>query len=43
MPKANLIDCKTEASTIAYLFILVMASKSTITRNINVFEELNIN
>ncbi len=43
MLKVDIIDYKTESSMVAYLFVLVMTSESTIIGNINVFEELNIN
>lgn len=43
MPKVDVIDCKTEGSTIAYLFAPAMASESTTAGNISVFEDLNIN
>lgn len=43
MPKVDVIDYKTKGSTVAYLFLSTMASKSTIIGNINVLEELNIN
>lgn len=43
MPKVDVIDYKTEGSTVAYPFAPAMASENTIAGNINVFEELNIN
>ena len=43
MPKVDIIDCKTEGSTIAYPFAPAMASESTTAGNISVFEDLNIN
>lgn len=43
MPKVDIIDCKTEGSTLAYPFAPAMASESTTTRNINIFKDLNIN
>ena len=43
MPKFDNIECKTKGMTSAFLFAPVMASKSTTTGNISVFEELNIN
>lgn len=43
MPKVDIIECKTEGATSAFLFALAMASENTTTRNISVFEELNIN
>ena len=41
--KVNIINYKTKSSIIAYLFPPAIASKSTITGNINIFEELNLN
>lgn len=43
MPKVNIIECKTKDVISAFPFIPVMTSESTTARNINVFEELNIN
>lgn len=43
MPKVNIIECKTKGTILAYLFASAIASKSIITINISVFEELNIN
>lgn len=43
MPKIDVIDCKTKNSTVIYLFVPAMTSKSIITGNINIFEELNFN
>lgn len=42
MPKLDIIDSKIKNSTIAFLFILWMFNKSTIVKNINVFNNLNI-
>lgn len=43
MPKVNIIECKTEGATSAFLSAPAMASESTIARNISIFEKLNIN
>ena len=43
MLKIEIIDCKTEGPTLAYLFALAMISKSTTAGNISIFEYLNIN
>lgn len=42
MPKVDIINCKNEGATVAYLFAPSMSSKSTTIGNINVFEDLNI-
>lgn len=42
MPIVDVIDCKLEKATKAYLFTPFMSSKSTTAGNINVFEDLNI-
>lgn len=43
MNKVNIIDCKTKSGTLTFQFILVIKDKSTNIRNIDIFEELNIN
>lgn len=43
MPKVDVIDCRTEGSTLAFPFAPVMASESTTAGNISVFDDLNIN
>ena len=43
MPVIDVIDCKTEGTTRAYLFAPSMASESITAGNISVFEDLNIN
>ena len=43
MPKIDVINCKTEGSTVTYSFVAAMTSESNIASNINVFEELIVN
>lgn len=43
MPKIDIIEWKTKDMTSPFLFVLAMVSESIIARNINVFEELNVN
>lgn len=43
MPKVDIIDCKTESSSLVFLFILAIANESRTISNINIFKELNIN
>ena len=43
MPKIDIIECKTKDMTSAFLFVPAMVSESITTRNISVFEELNVN
>lgn len=43
MPVINFIDCKIEETIATYLFVLYMASKSIISSNISIFEDLNMN
>lgn len=40
MPKVDIIDCKTEGATAAHPFAPSMASESTTTGNINVFDDI---
>ena len=42
MAKVDIIECKTKDATSTYPFAPAMANESTTTRNISVFEELNI-
>lgn len=43
MLKVDIIEYKTKSVTSAFPFAPAMASESTTARNINIFEELNIN
>lgn len=42
MPVINLIDCKHECATEAYVFALSMYNESSTAGNISVFENLNV-
>lgn len=42
MSNIDIIDYRTKGSIIVFSFTLLMASKSTMVRNISVFEDLNI-
>lgn len=43
MPKIDIVNCKTESSSLAFPFVLAMANENTIADNISVFENININ
>ena len=42
MPKVDIINSRTKNSTVVFLFILLMAYKSTIMEKISVFKDQNI-
>lgn len=42
MLKVDIIDCKTKSSIVTFLFASSIASKSIISENISIFEDLNI-
>lgn len=43
MSKVEVIDYKTQSRILVYLFVMIIASKSTIVGNMSIFKELNIN